>query len=211
MFATGLKLMLRLPRFPMSFRGTPSAPVLPRTPSTWTLVHHTEPLPDPFRRGTWGECEPGPQDPSVGSPEVVGPEPAVPAWKRLIDLPPSTEERTSLITTIFSSSHETEVVKGLRGDEAQSVVDVVDEVLAHIYLRSRPGELIFPRRCWIYCRHGFGGSVWVLCVRYAVARLCFQDLSRCRFHFVITSRAPHSSRAGTLMSGRANIKVPRLQ
>ena len=52
-----------------------------------------------------------------------------PAWKRLIDLPLTTDERVSLITTIFSDHDETEVVRWLRGDDAQSFVDVIDEVL----------------------------------------------------------------------------------
>ena len=78
---------------------------------------------------------------SVGSPEVVGPDPAAPAWKRWSNLPPSTEECISLITTIFSDSHETEV-KNLDKDDAQLVVDAVYQVLPRVYLR-RVGLVIW--------------------------------------------------------------------
>ena len=116
---------LRPPRFPRD-RETITTRPLSRV-SALTLVE--SPPSDPSRRRTWDRCEPGPQDTHVGSPEAVGPEPAAPAWKRLINLPPSTEECISLITTIFSDGHETEVVKNLDGDDAQSVVDAVYQVL----------------------------------------------------------------------------------
>ena len=53
----------------------------------------------------------------------------IPAWKRLIDRPLAKDERISLIADIFSDRDETEVVKCLRGGDAQSFVDVIDEVL----------------------------------------------------------------------------------
>ena len=52
----------------------------------------------------------------------------VPAWKRLVDSL-TFEERISLITDILSDRHETEVAKRLCGEDAQSFVDVVHEVL----------------------------------------------------------------------------------
>lgn len=52
----------------------------------------------------------------------------VPAWKRLIDRPLDTNERISLITDIFSDRSEIEAVRHLGGDDAQSFVDVMDEV-----------------------------------------------------------------------------------
>ena len=52
----------------------------------------------------------------------------VPAWKRLVDSL-TFEERISLVTDIFSDRHETEVANRLCGEDAQSFVDAVYEVL----------------------------------------------------------------------------------
>ena len=41
------------------------------------------------------------------------------------------DERISLITTIFSDSNQVEVVGQLSGDEAQSFIDIIDEVIFH--------------------------------------------------------------------------------
>jgi len=60
----------------------------------------------------------------------------IPAWKHLIDCPLGTNERIPLIADIFSNCDETEVVKCLSGDDAQSFVDVVDEVLPYFFLTS---------------------------------------------------------------------------
>ena len=54
-----------------------------------------------------------------------------PAWKCLISCPRAIDERISLITAIFSNPDETEAVKRLSGDDAQSFIDVVDEVPPH--------------------------------------------------------------------------------
>ena len=55
-------------------------------------------------------------------------------WKRLINRPLSADERISLITTIFSDRNETEAVSHLCGDDAQSFVDVIDEVFHRSYI-----------------------------------------------------------------------------
>jgi hypothetical protein len=55
----------------------------------------------------------------------------IPVWRRLIDHPPNPDERISLITNIFSDRDGIEVVRQLRGDDAQSFVDVIDEVFSH--------------------------------------------------------------------------------
>ena len=52
-----------------------------------------------------------------------------PAWKSLISDPP-TDERISLITTIFSDSDEANALNDLPVDHAQAFIDVVDEVLS---------------------------------------------------------------------------------
>ena len=62
----------------------------------------------------------------------------IPAWKRLTDRPLAADECISLITDLFSDRSEIEVVKRLRGDDAQSFVDVTDKVLTlpHFHLRG---------------------------------------------------------------------------
>ena len=55
----------------------------------------------------------------------------------------STDERVSLIMRIFSDPDEAEAAKRLCGDDAQSFVDVLDEVLAHCpILEERTSALI---------------------------------------------------------------------
>jgi len=51
------------------------------------------------------------------------------AWKRSIDRPISTHKRISLITAIFSNRFVAEAVKGLCREDAQTFVDMTDEVL----------------------------------------------------------------------------------
>ena len=49
----------------------------------------------------------------------------------MIDRSLATDERVSLITDVLSDHDETEAVQNLRGSDAQSFVDVVDEVIPH--------------------------------------------------------------------------------
>ena len=59
------------------------------------------------------------------------PNSGIPGWKRLIDHPLTRDERVSLITTVFSDRDEIEAVKRICRDDAQSFVNVIDEVLLH--------------------------------------------------------------------------------
>lgn len=79
----------------------------------------------------------GPQDPSVSNPRDVGPEPTalanrdkalIPAWRRLISRPLPINERISLVMAIFSDRNEVGEVNHLSGNDAQTLVDVIDEV-----------------------------------------------------------------------------------
>ena len=54
----------------------------------------------------------------------------VSAWKRLVDLPSTSDERISLITDIFLDRDVTEVAGLLHGEDVQSFVDAIDEVLS---------------------------------------------------------------------------------
>ena len=47
----------------------------------------------------------------------------------MVELPLASGNQTSLISDILSDRDETEAVKSLHGDDAQTFVDVVDKVL----------------------------------------------------------------------------------
>jgi len=53
----------------------------------------------------------------------------IPAWKRLVDRSLTADKRVSLIKIVLSDRNETDVIKCLQRDDAQSFIDVVDEVL----------------------------------------------------------------------------------
>jgi len=57
-----------------------------------------------------------------------------PAWGRLINSSFITDERISLITSIFSDPAEIEVVCHLSGDDAQNFIDAINEVSIHRFL-----------------------------------------------------------------------------
>ena len=57
----------------------------------------------------------------------------IPAWKCLIDRSLTPDERISLIADIFSDHDETKAAKCLHGDDAQSFVNIIDEVLLHCH------------------------------------------------------------------------------
>ena len=66
-----------------------------------------------------------------------------PAWKRLIGPTVSTEERTGLITSIFSDQDEVEVIEYLSGCDAQAFVDVIDEASIFILSLLKIGPVDF--------------------------------------------------------------------
>ena len=56
-----------------------------------------------------------------------------PAWKQLLSPTLATHKRIPLITTIYSTSDEVEIARNLFGDDAQTFVDVIDEVSIHTF------------------------------------------------------------------------------
>lgn len=62
----------------------------------------------------------------------------MPAWKRLITCPLTIDERIPLITTIFSDRGEIEAASSLRGNDAQSFIDAIDQVPLHALTRDSP-------------------------------------------------------------------------
>jgi len=68
-------------------------------------------------------------DPTLHQPLFLIADPIkIPAWKRLASPTITTDERISLITGIFSDHKEIELVRNLCGDDAQTFIDLVDEV-----------------------------------------------------------------------------------
>ena len=59
----------------------------------------------------------------------------IPVWRYLIDSPLTTDERVSLIADLFSDRDEIDALKALSGSDAQSVIDVIDEVHVHSHVR----------------------------------------------------------------------------
>ena len=56
-------------------------------------------------------------------------------WKHLTDSRLTTDERISLVADLFSNRDEINTHKTLSRSDAQSVIDVIDEVLIHSHLR----------------------------------------------------------------------------
>ena len=56
-------------------------------------------------------------------------------WKQLIDRSFTTDERASIIEDLFSDRDEIEALKDLSGSDAQSFIDMVDEVHFHSHVR----------------------------------------------------------------------------
>jgi len=67
-------------------------------------------------------------------------------WKRLIDNPLSTDERISLITSIFSDRNKAKVVGHLTGDDAQTFIDVTDEARLQFLSPLKNGSADFPMK-----------------------------------------------------------------
>jgi len=92
-----------------------------------------------------------------------------PVWKRLIGCSLSKDERITLISSIFTNNDETKVVGHLSGDDAQTFVDVVDEVTPphnpmFELTDSNTNLGVLPIRYWIVLHQRSTGS---LCVVYA--------------------------------------------
>ena len=64
----------------------------------------------------------------------------VPAYRRLIGHAFSAHDVISLIEAIFMDKEEVRMVRDLRGDAAQTFIDVVHEVRLHA--RSSPGHIM---------------------------------------------------------------------
>ena len=64
-----------------------------------------------------------------------------PGWKHLIRNPHATQERISMIATIFSNRDEVEMARRLCGEDAQAPVDVIYEARSHHFSLLESGSL----------------------------------------------------------------------
>jgi len=111
-----------------------------------------------------------------------------PTWKQLITHTLATHERISLITTIFSDHTQTEMVRHLRGNDAQAFVDSIDRVRSCTISDSKCHRAIFRRL--FYTR--FSLSFVALCQMlslFSKAIPLLSTFSTCyRFKTLTTSR-----------------------
>ena len=107
----------------------------------------------------------------------------LPAWKRLINDHLSEDERTSLITSIFSDSDEVEVVTSLPKNDAQAFVDTIDKVTSRAASYTKIGTMSLiwlnpshvPIRRWKPSHLKFEGGVCAICPRFVAVIICFRN------------------------------------
>ena len=106
----------------------------------------------------------------------------LPAWKQLLSPALATHKRIPLIMTIFSGSDEVEIARNLFGDDAQTFVDVIDEVSIRTFHLDRTGLFVpylnfcaLPVSHWITSRQGSTGGVCILYTGFVVERPYFRD------------------------------------
>ena len=112
-----------------------------------------------------------------------------PAWKHLISrsLPPS--EVVSLIGTIFASKDEVKMVFELRGNDAQTFIDVIHgvglfripSIKRHDLITSELSNSTVRLSISLISRRATGRSAWVRYIGYAVAALYFREYSKSPF------------------------------
>ena len=120
----------------------PSRPTHPAlTDELWILIEHCWNQ-DPRSRPEVSEVLQVLPNPSVSHPFQLSSirEPdsflvysmSPPAWKLLIDHHNSTDKRISLLTSTVTNPDEVEIVERLCGNDAQVLIDVINEVNFHI-------------------------------------------------------------------------------
>ena len=136
-------------------------------------------------------------------------------WEQLIDRNLATQDRVSLITTIFSDDNQVKRVGQLSGDEAQNLIDIINGVSARSISHSR-NEFDFDSnlhilsiRCWIVLYRRSAGGVWVTCTGFVINKPCFLD--RWKFHFVTIQRGTRWAMVDRQTCGWADTLARRSQ
>jgi len=133
----------------------------------------------------------------------------LPAWKQLTSSTLETHKRIPLVRTVFSDSEEVEIVGHLCGDDAQTFVDVIDEVsLTLPPPRSRPfppclNSCAVSARYWIAYHHEFKGGACAPCIGSVAAKPWFRGHSKS--HSVMTQGSTRFVMVGLRMCGGDNI------
>jgi len=101
-----------------------------------------------------------------------------PAWERLISHALSTRERIPLVTAIFSDRNEVGMVGNLCGDNAQTFINVIDEVRIRTlslpwdgFINSHSNFCALLVRYWITSNRISAGGACVLYTGFVVAKL----------------------------------------
>ena len=164
----------------------PLHPVL--TSQLWTLVQRCW-AQDPRLRPEASEVLKDLPAPSVFNPFRRSSGPyltysELPTWKRLISDPLSTDEYTSLTTSIFSKHNEINVVEYLSGDDAQIFIDVIYKVSLrfisspknnfNVSDNSRPNIRVLSARCWKVLHQRSVRDVYALYPGFVAAKPCFR-------------------------------------
>lgn len=135
-----------------------------------------------------------------------------PAWKQLLSPTLATHKRIPLITTIYSTSDEVEIARNLFGDDAQTFVDVIDEVSIHTFSPQQDESVcpLLTLLCpsvshWTASRHGFIGGACILYTVSVAARPYFRD--HWQFRFATARRRTHCVMVRLQTYGRADIEA----
>jgi hypothetical protein len=120
-------------------------------------------------------------------------------------------ERASIIETVFLSRKAIDMVRYLRGSNAQAFIDVVDEVR---YRSFTPGGFfvdialthLHSDRCWkaLTLRRGSEGNVFGHCTRHAPTTSYFPD--HCRSSCLAVQRDARCTAVDLGMCGSANMR-----
>jgi hypothetical protein len=128
-------------------------------------------------------------------------------WKSLTDGALSTDKHISMITMIFSNSNQVKIIRNLSQDDAQAVIDKIDELGCCVI--QYPGDqlsstqtIALSTRCWIVSHHKYIGTVCAIYPKYVVARSCSRDRRKSRFATI--QRRTHFLVVGLQACGRAN-------
>jgi len=104
----------------------------------------------------------------------------VPAWKRLISHPLAAHERISLINTIFLDNNQVEMVGRLQGEDAQTFIDIIDEVSPHNFTPKGQSNFdlnlhILSTRRWIASYQRSAGSVYSIYTGFVATKPDFRN------------------------------------